>query len=132
MLKRSRTFLKDQGGVALVIALIMVVLLTLISLASVSTTIFELRLSGNKRGMTDAFLWPIVAQVAAQFSKLRSSNDVTNQYKYSQDASNINPTDYGHRRDTMRSGPPGIGHGCNREHRVYVFGRINRPRSGGV
>ena len=84
MLKRSRTFLKDQGGVALVIALIMVVLLTLISLASVSGSIFELRLSGNKRGATDAFYGADSGvQVAA--SNLTSFDpskyDVANQYK---------------------------------------------------
>jgi hypothetical protein len=47
--------LKDQSGVALVLALIMIVILTLIGLASTYTSTFEMRLSGNKRGTTDAF-----------------------------------------------------------------------------
>jgi len=47
--------LKDQSGAALVIALIIMVVLTVIALASSFTSIFEIKLSGNKRGMTDAF-----------------------------------------------------------------------------
>jgi len=42
--------LKDQSGVALVIALLMMIVLTLIGLGSVFTSSFETRLSGNKRG----------------------------------------------------------------------------------
>lgn len=111
MLKRSRTFLKDQSGVALVIALIMIIVLSLIGLASVSTSIFEIRLSGNKRGVTNAFYAAdsgvqVVASNLASFDL--SKYEVANQYKYSQDASNINPTD-AHIvivRDTTRSGAP--------------------------
>ena len=47
--------LKNQSGAALVIALIMMIVLTLIGLASTFTSTFEIRLSGNKRGATDAF-----------------------------------------------------------------------------
>jgi len=47
--------LKDQSGVALVLALVMIVILTLIGLASTYTSTFEMKLSGNKRGTTDAF-----------------------------------------------------------------------------
>jgi len=47
--------IKDQSGVALVLALIMIVILTLIGLASTYTSTFEMKLSGNKRGTTDAF-----------------------------------------------------------------------------
>jgi len=47
--------LKNQSGAALVIALIMMIVLTLIGLASTFTSTFETRLSGNKRGSTDAF-----------------------------------------------------------------------------
>jgi Tfp pilus assembly protein PilX len=39
----------------LVIALIMMVVLTVIALASSLTSMFDIKLSGNKRGMTDAF-----------------------------------------------------------------------------
>jgi type IV pilus assembly protein PilX len=47
--------IKDQSGVALVLALVMIVILTLIGLASTYTSTFEMKLSGNKRGTTDAF-----------------------------------------------------------------------------
>lgn len=47
--------LKDESGVALVIALIMIIVLTLIGLASIFTSTFEISLSGNKRTSTDAF-----------------------------------------------------------------------------
>ena len=55
MPKRMVYPLKDQSGVALVLALVMIVILTLIGLASTYTSNFELKLSGNKRGTTDAF-----------------------------------------------------------------------------
>jgi hypothetical protein len=47
--------LKDQYGAALVIALVMMILLTLIGLASIFSSTFEIKLSGNKRCSTDAF-----------------------------------------------------------------------------
>jgi hypothetical protein len=46
---------KNQSGVALVIALIMMIVMTVIVLASSFTSIFEIKLAGNKRGSTDAF-----------------------------------------------------------------------------
>jgi hypothetical protein len=52
---KSNSILKDQSGAALVIALVMMIVLTLIGLASVFTSNFEMRLSGNKRGSTNAF-----------------------------------------------------------------------------
>ena len=55
MSKKMAYPLKDQSGVALVLALIMIVILTLIGLASTYTSTFEMKLSGNKRGTTDAF-----------------------------------------------------------------------------
>ena len=48
-------FAEDQSGAALVIALIMMIVLTLIGLASTFSSTFEMKLSGNKRGSTDAF-----------------------------------------------------------------------------
>ncbi len=55
MPSKALFILKDQSGVALVIALVMIVVLTLIGLASTYTSTFEMKLSGNKRGTTDAF-----------------------------------------------------------------------------
>jgi len=50
-----KTKLMNQSGAALVIALIMIIVLTLIGLASIFTSTFEISLSGNKRTSTDAF-----------------------------------------------------------------------------
>ena len=47
--------LKNQSGAALVIALVMMILLTLIGLAAIFSSTFEIKLSGNKRCSTDAF-----------------------------------------------------------------------------
>jgi PilX N-terminal len=112
MLKRSGIFLKDQSGVAFVIALFMIIVLSLIGLASVSGSVFEIKLSGNKRGVTNAFYAAdsgvqVAASNLASFD-LSKYDAATNQYKYSQDTSNINPTEativIAH--DTMRSGAP--------------------------
>ena len=118
MFKSGRTFIKDQRGSAFVVALLMIIVLSLIGLASVSGSIFEIKLSGNKRGVTDAFYAADSgAQVAA--SNVASFDlrkyDVANQYKYSEDASNTNPTkaDIVIVHDTMRSGAPrGFGMGA--------------------
>jgi hypothetical protein len=48
--------IKSQSGVALVIALIMMIVLTLVGLASMSTSTKEVKLSGNIRGLINAFL----------------------------------------------------------------------------
>jgi Tfp pilus assembly protein PilX len=51
----GKHILKNQAGTVLVIALLMMIVLTLIGLSAISTSTFELILSGNKRGSTDAF-----------------------------------------------------------------------------
>ena len=87
--------LKDQSGVALVLALIMIVILTLIGLASTYTSTFEMKLSGNKRGTTDAFyaadsgVQVIVANVD-NFSL--PGKYVDNKYDPFTDPNNPNPT----------------------------------------
>jgi Tfp pilus assembly protein PilX len=53
--KKSNLILRNESGAALVVALLMIVILSLIGLASSSTSTFEMKLSGNKRGATDAF-----------------------------------------------------------------------------
>ena len=53
--KKSNLILRNESGAALVVALLMIVVLSLIGLASSSSSTFEIRLSGNKRGATDAF-----------------------------------------------------------------------------
>lgn len=48
-------FLKTEKGVALIIALLMLLVLTLIGISAISTTIFETNISGNERIGADAF-----------------------------------------------------------------------------
>jgi len=43
----EKYFLKNQEGVALVVAIIMLLVLTLIGISGVSTTIFETKITGN-------------------------------------------------------------------------------------
>jgi len=47
--------LHDQSGMAMVVALILMVVLMLAGIASTLSSTFEIKLSGNKRGSTDAF-----------------------------------------------------------------------------
>lgn len=55
MRSKMKRILGNESGAALVIALLMMIMLTLVGLGSVFTSTFELKLSGNKRGSTDAF-----------------------------------------------------------------------------
>lgn len=55
MALKTNTIVKKESGAALVVALIMLVVITLIALASSYTSIFEIKISGNKRGATNAF-----------------------------------------------------------------------------
>jgi Tfp pilus assembly protein PilX len=55
MVAKTNSILGNQSGAALVIALIIMVVITLIALASSFTSIFEIKISGNKRAITDAF-----------------------------------------------------------------------------
>jgi len=87
--------LKDQSGVALVLALVMIVILTLIGLASTYTSTFEMKLSGNKRGTTDAFY---AADSGVQVVTANVDNFslpgkyVDNKYNPFTDPKNPNPT----------------------------------------
>jgi hypothetical protein len=109
--KRSVAILKDQRGSALVVALIMMVVLTLVGLASVFTSSYELSLSGNKRGSTDAFY---AADSGVHVTVARIENfDLAGKYvadKYDpfSDQENPNPTHAAVTitHDTTQLGPP--------------------------
>jgi len=51
----KKNILKEKRGVALIIALLMLLVLTLIGISSISTTTFETSISGNERVRADAF-----------------------------------------------------------------------------
>ena len=104
--------LKNQSGAALVVALIMMIVLTLIGLASTFTSTLEMKLSGNKRGSTDAF-YAADSGVQTVMGKIENFNltakySVANKYHYSQDSTNLNPTraEIIILHDTTQSGAP--------------------------
>jgi type IV pilus assembly protein PilX len=70
---------KNQGGVALVIALIMLLVLTLIGINAVTTTNYETNISGNLRVYDSAFY---MADGGVEDFLERAAND--NNIKYSQ------------------------------------------------
>ncbi len=108
--------LKNQSGVALVIALVMIIVLTLIVLAASFTSIFEIKLAGNKRGSTNAFFAAdsgvqVVISDDTNFN-LPGKYDVTNKYHYSQIVSNPNPTKADiiiYHNSTQTGAPRGLG-----------------------
>ena len=51
----ERNTLREKKGIAIIIALLMLLVLTLIGISSITTTNFETNLSGNERLKTDAF-----------------------------------------------------------------------------
>src|SRR4030042_5939991 len=63
MTAKGESILKNERGAAMLIALVMMIVLTLIGLASTYTSTFEMKTSGKKRGATNAFY---VADAAAQ------------------------------------------------------------------
>lgn len=104
---KNGCFLKNESGVALVVALIMMVVLTLIGLASTFTSTFEIMLSGEKRRSTDAFYG---ADSGANVIALRFLNFVPNRLNYNPftDPANNNPTNVRANIDfdPLKIGPP--------------------------
>jgi Tfp pilus assembly protein PilX len=84
-------FLKNESGMALVVALVMMIVLTLIGLASTFTSTFEIMLSGEKRKSTNAFY---AADGGANVIVLRYQNFVPGRTNYNPftDPANSNPT----------------------------------------
>jgi hypothetical protein len=50
-----KNIFEEKRGVVIIIALLMLLVLTLIGISSISTTTFEVNISGNERVRTDAF-----------------------------------------------------------------------------
>jgi hypothetical protein len=89
-MEKINAVLKNQSGAALVIALVMMIVLTLIGLASIFTSTFEIKISGNKRCTTDAFYSADsgIEVVKANVQNLRATNP--NPYDPFHDPDNIN------------------------------------------
>jgi len=116
MITKPVSILKNESGVALVIALIMIIVLTVVVLAASLTSIFDIKLAGNKRGATDAFFGAdsgvqIVMANVENFD-LPGKYDGAGKYNYSANAANPNPTkaDIIIYHNSMQTGPPrGLG-----------------------
>ena len=69
----ERDRLMNENGVALVVALMILLVMTLIGFSSISTTTFESKIAGNERVGTDAFY---VAEAGLQvgFDKVANSD----------------------------------------------------------
>lgn len=128
MIRRMNVF-KDESGAVLVVALIMMVVLTLIGIAGSFTSIFEIMISGHKRGSTDAFYSADtgIQVVVANIDNFDLAGKyVDNKYNPFTDAQNPNPTNaqvtitY----DTVQQGAPrGLGFSAtgNYEFRHYLI-----------
>ena len=111
---KANIILRTQSGAALVVALIMIIVITLLALASSYTSIFEIKLSGNKRGSTDAFYASDsgVSEITTNIANfnLNSYDAQTNTYIPFSDSTNTtpNPTNAQVNITYMRaqSGPP--------------------------
>ena len=89
MATKNKLLLQNQSGAALVIALMILIVLTVISLSSSLTSITEIKLSGNKRGSTDAFY---TADGGVQATIANLSNFVASTYiPIPADTSGISP-----------------------------------------
>lgn len=89
MATKNKLFLQNQSGAALVIALIILVVLTLISLSSSITSITEIKLSGNKRGSTDAF-YTADGGIQATIANLANFSSSSSDYVLIANTGNIN------------------------------------------
>ncbi len=129
--KKILSRLNNQSGVALVIALIMIVILTLIGLASTYTSTIEIKLSGNKRGATDAF-YSADSGIQVVMANIENfdlpGKYVNNKYDPFTDPKNPNPTKakVTIQYDATKEGPPrGSGFSAmNFEFRHYVIDSI--------
>jgi hypothetical protein len=134
MLTKPVNIFKDQSGIALVVALTMIIVLTVIVLAASLTSIFEIKLAGNKRGSTDAFF---AADSGVQIVMAKVENfdlpgkyDVGDKYAYSKDPAvladlnNTNPTraDIIIYHDSMQTGcPRGLGFSASGNYEFVHF-----------
>lgn len=139
MATKTVEIFKNQSGVALVVALTMMIVLTLIVLAAAFTSIFEIKLAANKRGSTDAFFAAdsgiqVAVSDVANFD-LPGKYDVDSKYHYSQDVSNPpNPTkaDIIIYHNSTQSGPPrGLGFSAtgNYEFMYYLIDSTGKDQT---
>ena len=131
---KANFFLKDQSGAALVISLIIMIVLTVIALASSFTSIFEIKLSGNKRGVTDAFY---IADGGVQAVLPVIGNFDTSNYTLIPNSGTLPPTLQGESIDSGFSAPAfalpsGVSFTVSPNVTMYHTRKTGTPRGLGV
>jgi len=86
MIEKMNFRLNNQSGAALVVAMVMIVVLTLIGLASTFTSTFESKLSGHKRESTSAFF---TADSGLEAAKANSNNFDPEVTTFSEDVTGV-------------------------------------------
>lgn len=127
MSMKTTFIFKDHNGAALIVALIMMIVLTLIGLAATFTSTFEIILSGNIRGSTDAFYAAdsgvqVVMADVGNFDLGKYGAD--NKYEYSLDVNNTNPTKADiiiYHDTTTQGGPRGFGMGTQQVEFIHYL-----------
>jgi len=71
----ERNTLREKKGIAIIIALLMLLVLTLIGISSITTTNFETNLSGTERLKTDAF-YAAEAGIQVGISQIPDTNPI--------------------------------------------------------
>jgi len=71
-----KNILRDDKGIALVVALMMLLVLTLIGINAITSTTYEASISGNERVGTDAF-YASEAGIQVGLNKLPDPNPIT-------------------------------------------------------
>lgn len=136
MRMKTLSILRDESGVVLVIALLMIVVLTLIGISSVYTSIFEIKHSGNIRASAGAFYSADsgVQVVVANVENFNVPGKYTdNTYDpFSDPNNNPNPTNakVTIQYNTTQEGPP-LGSGfsaINFEFEHFVIGSMGRDQ----
>jgi Tfp pilus assembly protein PilX len=133
MTKRECFVLKDNSGAALVIALMMLVVLTLIAIASSNTSIFEVMLSANKRATTNAFY---TADAGVQAVLPTNTNFYTSSYTLIPNSGSLpqglrnEPIDSGFSSPTLSfpTSPTSVSFADNPDVTIYHTTRTGAPR----
>ena len=138
--KKSKLTLRNESGAALVVALLMIVILSLIGLASSSSSTFEIKLSGNKMGSTDAFYAADtgISEIATNIANfnLNSYDAQTNTYSPFSDSTNTTPNPTKAQTEITyvpgQSGPPrGMGFSAtNLGYAYYQVQSVGKDQAG--
>ncbi len=122
----------NESGMALVIALVIMTVLTLIGLAATFTSTFEIMLSGEKRRSTDAFY---NAESGANVIVTRYLNFIpgVSDYDPFTDPANLNPTNVVARinYDPLKIGPP-EGESFGRDYAYFWVRSTGNDQTGAV